>query len=110
MAFAAADGLLVDVNEAFMRLTGYAREDVINRIRFQDIMPPEYRQANQKAVEEMLKGGLSRELDEGLICKDGSSVPIHMKIFVVRAADGMMIGMGASMKERSNMEASRHPG
>lgn len=107
MAFATIDGLLLDVNEAFMRLTGYAREDVTNRIRFQDITPPEYRQANQKAVEDMFKSGLSREFDKKLICKDGSLVPVHLKLFVVRAIDGTTIGMGTIIKEQSNMEPNK---
>jgi two-component system CheB/CheR fusion protein len=110
LVFAAIDGLLLDVNEAFMRLTGYAREDVINRIRFQDITPPQYHHEDQKAVEEMVKSGLSQELDNELICKDRSSVPVQIRAFVVRAADGMAIGMGAIIKKKSNTVRSERSG
>jgi two-component system CheB/CheR fusion protein len=102
MVFAAINGLLLDVNEAFLRLTGYAKEDVVNRMRYRDILPPEYHQANLKVVEEMFESGMSLEFDEELTRKDGSSVPVHLKIFVVRAADGATIGMGAIIKERSH--------
>jgi len=98
LAFATTDGLLLDVNEAFVRLTGYAREDVINRMRYQDMTPSE----NRGMVEDMFKSGMPREFDKELIRKDGSSVPIHLKIFVVRAVDGTTIGMGAIIKERSH--------
>ncbi|HSA87617.1 MAG TPA: chemotaxis protein CheB [Nitrospira sp.] len=99
MAFTTADGLLLDVNEAFTRLTGYVREKVINRMRYQDITPPEYHQANREVVEEILKSGMSRELDEELIREDGSLVPVHLKLFTVRTVDGTSIGMGTIIKQ-----------
>ncbi len=102
MAFAATDGLLLDVNEAFMRLTGYAREDVIHRMRYQEMTPPEWQQINRETVEEMFKSGTPRELNKELVRKDGSVVPVHLKIFVVRAVDNTAIGMGTIIKERSN--------
>jgi two-component system CheB/CheR fusion protein len=102
MAFATSDGLLLDVNETFLRLTGYAKEEVVDRMRYQDFTPAEHQPAHQTAVEELFETGMSREFDQELICKDGSSVPVHLKIFVVRAVDGTTIGMGAIIKERSH--------
>lgn len=103
MSFAKADGMLLDINETFTQLTGYARADVVDRMRYQDITPSEYHQVNHKMVEDMFRTGMSQEFDKELIHKDGSSVPVHMKIFVVRAADGPTIGMGAIIKKRSCM-------
>jgi two-component system CheB/CheR fusion protein len=107
MAFAKADGMLLDVNEAFTKLTGYVRQDVVNRMRYQDITPSEYHQANQKMVEDLFRTGMSQEFDKELIHKDGSSVPIHIRIFVVRAPGGPTIGMGAIMKEPSNITGGK---
>lgn len=108
MAFAAVDGLLLDVNEAFMRLTGYAREDVIHRMRYQEMTPLEWQPINREMVEEMFKSGMPQEFDKELVRKDGSLVPVHLKIFVVRAVDNAAIGMGTIIKERSN--TSGEPG
>lgn len=102
MVFTTTDGLLLDVNQAFLRLTGYAKEDVVNRVRYQDLTPAEHHPAHQTAVEGMFETGMSREFDRELIRQDGSLVPVHLKIFVVRAADGTTIGMGAIIKERSH--------
>lgn len=98
MAFTTVDGLLLDVNEGFTRLTGYVREKVVNRLRYQDVTPPEYHRANQEVVEELLKSGMSLELDEELIREDGSLVPVHLKLFTVRTVDGTLIGMGTIIK------------
>ena len=98
MAFTTVDGLLLDVNDGFTRLTGYVREKVVNRLRYQDVTPPQYHRANQEVVEELLKSGMSLELDEELIREDGSLVPVHLKLFTVRTVDGTLIGMGTIIK------------
>ncbi len=108
MAFATTDGLLLDVNEAFLSLTGYVREEVVNRMRYQDMTPPEYRHANQGVMDELFKSGMSREFDKELIRKDGSVVPVHLNLFVVRAIDGATIGMGAIIKERWQKDGDEH--
>lgn len=99
MAFATVDGMLLDVNEAFLRMTGYAREDIINRIRHQDITPSDHHRSNQMAAGEMFTSGVPQEFAKELICKNGSVVSVHLNLFVVRDADGTTMGMGAIIKE-----------
>jgi two-component system, chemotaxis family, CheB/CheR fusion protein len=101
MVFATTDGLLLDVNEAFLRLTGYAREDIVHRMRYQDMTPDNPHHADRDMIQELFKSGLSREFDQELKCHDGSAVPVRLKVFVVRAVDGTTIGMGAIIKRRS---------
>jgi two-component system CheB/CheR fusion protein len=101
MAFATADGLLLEVNDSFMHLTGYAREDIVHRMRYQDITPGKWHQSNRGILEELVEGGLSREFDEDLMCRDGSVVPVRLKLFVVSAPDRTPIGLGAIIKRRS---------
>jgi two-component system, chemotaxis family, CheB/CheR fusion protein len=99
MAFASVNGLLLDVNEAFAQLTGYAREDIVNRVRYQDMTPSDYHQMNHRMVEELFKTGISQEFDNELLRRDGLSVPVHVKLFLVRSPDGSTIGMGAIIKK-----------
>ena len=110
MTFTRIDGLLMDVNQAFTELTGYDREEIINRRRYEDITPTEWHHAERQLVEELFRSGLSLEFDNELIRKDGSIVPVHQKIFVIRSADGVTIGMGAIIKTRSNSAAERTQG
>ncbi len=101
MAFATTDGLLLDVNEAFVRLTGYAREDIVHRMKYQEMTPDNRHHADQEMIQELFKSGLSREFDQELMCHDGSVVSVHLKVFAVRAVDGTTIGMGAIIKRRT---------
>jgi PAS domain S-box-containing protein len=102
MVFATTDGLLLDVNEAFVRLTGYAREDIVTRMKYQEMTPHNRLHADRDMIQELFKSGLSREIDQELMCRDGSVVPVRLKIFVVRAVDGTAIGVGAIIKRRSD--------
>lgn len=102
MAFTASDGLLLDVNEAFLRLTGYAREEVVNQMRYQDLTPPGDRRANHEPGEDLFEAGMSGESDGELMRKDGLPVPIRRNVFVVRRIDNTTIGMGVLIKTRPN--------
>lgn len=66
-----------------------------------DITPGKWHQSNRGILEELVEGGLSREFDEDLMCRDGSVVPVRLKLFVVCAVDRTPIGLGAIIKRRA---------
>lgn len=101
MVFATTEGLLLDTNDAFVRLSGYAREELINRMRYQDLTPPESHHVIQSMMKDLFNSEASQELNGELLRKDGSSVAVHLKLFVVHAVDGATIGMGAIIKSPS---------
>jgi len=101
MVFATTEGLLLDMNDAFVRLSGYAREELINRMRYQDLTPPESHHVIQSMMKDLFNSEASQELNGELLRKDGSSVAVHLKLFVVHAVDGATIGMGAIIKSPS---------
>ncbi|MBX3319099.1 MAG: PAS domain S-box protein, partial [Nitrospira sp.] len=94
IAFATTDGSLLNVNEGFVRLTGYATEDLLTGMCVQDIMLPEYRDATQALRQDLLSSGRSQELNGELMRKDGSSVTVHLKVFGIHPLDGTTMEIG----------------
>ncbi|WP_210529644.1 PAS domain S-box protein [Rubellimicrobium arenae] len=65
------DFALTEVNDAFLRLTGFTREESLGRT-WADLTPPEFHEASRKAVEEVLTLGGSTPYEKQYFRKDGS--------------------------------------
>jgi PAS domain S-box-containing protein len=71
------EGRIIEANDAFLRMVGYDREDlVLGRIRWTDLTPPEWRDPNVQAAEEVKKIGTAQPYEKEYFRKDGSRVPV----------------------------------
>ena len=71
------DGLINDANDAFLRMIGYDREDLLaGRIRWTDLTPPELRERNEQTLEELNRSGTTQPFEKEYFRKDGSRVPV----------------------------------
>ena len=71
------DGSLVEANDAFLRMVGYDREDLISgRIRWAELSPPEWRDVDTRAVVELRSTGTVPAYEKEYFRKDGSRVPV----------------------------------
>ncbi|GAB3630507.1 hypothetical protein GCM10027419_53640 [Pandoraea terrae] len=71
------DGNVAESNDAFLRIVGYSREDLLSgKIGWKDLTPPEYRAADARAIEEVLRTGGSTPYEKEYIRKDGTRVPV----------------------------------
>lgn len=107
IVFGSLNGLLLDVNDSFCKLTGYSKEEILTKKRHQDITPKEYHEAEAKIIEGVLRTGKPAEYEKEYIRKDGSHVPIMITTFVVKGARSNPIGVAAIIKdisERQRME------
>ena len=68
-----AEGMITDANDAFLKMSGYEREDFTKgHIRLDDLTPPEFRSASMKAIQEVLTKGETTPYEKQYIRKDGS--------------------------------------
>ena len=104
--FCALDGNFVDVNEAYVKLTGYSKEELLSGRKSQDITPPEYYEFEAKIAEEVVKSGKPAQFKKEYIRKDGSLVPVLLTMFLVNGANGKPTGIGAFIRDMSNMNQS----
>jgi PAS domain S-box-containing protein len=75
------EGGVLDANDAFLRLLGYTREELFSgRVRWTELTPPEYRDLDLRAVEQLRHrgpgGGVAAPWEKEYIRKDGSRVPV----------------------------------
>jgi PAS domain S-box-containing protein len=68
-----ADGNITDANDAFLRMSGYSREDLAGEpLRWDEMTPPEWMPRSLKALEELQKTGRTTPYEKEYIRKDGS--------------------------------------
>jgi PAS domain S-box-containing protein len=71
------NGYVVSCNDAFLEMIGYSREELEKgQISWRSITPPEYREIDNKAMEELLQYGECTPYEKEYICKDGRRIPI----------------------------------
>ena len=71
------EGPIIEANDAFLRMVGYDREDLVSgRIRWTDLTPPEWRDRKAEMVEEVKMTGIGQPHEIEYFRKDGSRVPV----------------------------------
>ncbi|MDQ1921403.1 bifunctional diguanylate cyclase/phosphodiesterase [Massilia pseudoviolaceinigra] len=70
-------GRISEANDAFLKLSGYSREDVLaGRLRWTDMTPPQYDTADEHALEELKTTGRCTPYEKEYMRKDGRLVPV----------------------------------
>ena len=71
------DGPIVEANDAFLRMVGYDREDLVSgRINWMELTPAEWRDADARAVAKIRTAGTVPVYEKEYFRKDGSRVPV----------------------------------
>jgi PAS domain S-box-containing protein len=70
-------GRIIEANEAFLDIVGYAREDLLSgRMRWTELTPAEWRGSDEQAIEELKAVGTLQPREKEYFRKDGSRVPV----------------------------------
>ena len=71
------DGRILEANDAFLRIVGYDREDLIaDRLRLRDLTPPEWLELHTQALKEAKTTGAVQPFEKEYFRKDGSRVSV----------------------------------
>jgi PAS domain S-box-containing protein len=84
-----ADGAILEANDAFLGMVGYEREDIgSGRLRWTDLTPPEWREADERALAQIVKTGRAQPFEKEYIRKDGCRVPVLVGATALEAEEG----------------------
>jgi PAS domain S-box-containing protein len=82
-------GVLKYVNPAFLKTLGYSEAEVSSgKVRWEDLTPPEYADADANAVQQLLTSGRCDVYEKAYLARDGERVPILIGASNIDTAGG----------------------
>jgi PAS domain S-box-containing protein len=97
-------GRILEANQAFLDIVGYAREDLVSgRLRWTELTPAEWRDADDQAFAELKAAGTVQPREKEYIRKDGSRVPILIAgaLFEWKRDEGVAFVIDMSDRKRA---------
>jgi PAS domain S-box-containing protein len=101
------DGRLLEANDAFLRIVGYDRDDLLaGRLRWTDLTPPEWLERDRREwVPELKSTGALQPYEKEYFKKDGSRVPVLIGRAMLDERGTQGIGFVLDLSERKRAEA-----
>jgi diguanylate cyclase (GGDEF)-like protein/PAS domain S-box-containing protein len=82
------DGVFVEINRTELEWLGYARDEVIGKLKITDLFTPASVETFREKFPRFMKDGFVRDVELDLIRKDGSTLPVLVGATAIRDADG----------------------
>jgi len=101
------NGKILDANDAFLKLLGFTREDLLShQMRWDTLTPPEYHAGDQLAVQQLRSTGSTRPWEKQFFCKDGSRVSVLIGLATLAAISGETeaVSFVLDISERKKLE------
>ncbi len=100
-------GRLVSCNSAYARMTGYT-QDELKRLRYQDLTPPKWADIDKGHIRQCLERGYSDIYEKERIRKDGETIPVSMRIWLRKDAQGKPVGFWGIVQDISDRKQSEN--
>ena len=101
------EGRVVEANDAFLGIVGYGRDDLIaGRISLGDMTPPEWRELQERSVEEINLSGTMPSREKEYFRKDGSRVPVLVGGAGLEEGGKQSVGFVIDLTEQKRAEAA----
>jgi PAS domain S-box-containing protein len=95
-------GRILEANDAFLRMVGYDRDDLVSSdIRWTDMTPPEWRKRDeQELVPELKIKGSLQPFEKEFFRKDGSRVPVLIGVATFEEDEYLGVAFVLDLTER----------
>jgi PAS domain S-box-containing protein len=98
------DGRIIDANEAFLRIVGYGRDDLVSgRVSWRELTPAEYRDADDRRVAQLKATGTAQPYEKEYFQKSGRRVPVLVgaALFEGRLEEGVAFVLDLTARKRA---------
>ncbi|MDI4237528.1 AAA family ATPase [Bradyrhizobium sp. Arg237L] len=99
------EGRILEANDAFLRIVGYDREDLVwGRLHRTGLTPPEWRELDKRAWEELNSTGRLQPFEQEYFRKDGSRVPVLIGAALFKEGGDQGLAFVLDLTERKRVE------
>jgi PAS domain S-box-containing protein len=100
-----ADGRIIDANEAYLRIIGYDRGDLIaGHLSWRDLTPPEWHGADDSRAAQLDASGTAQPYEKEYFRKDGSRVPVLVGAAAFEGGSDEGVGFVLDLTDRKRAE------
>ena len=101
-------GRIIEANQAFLDIVGYAREDLVSgRLRWTELTPAEWRDADERAGATLKAAGTVQPREKEYFRKDGSRVPVLLGATTFGDEQDEGVAFVLDLTERKRVELER---
>ncbi len=101
-------GNITEANDAFLRMVGYTREDLLSgELHLDEMTPPEYRTLDLQRIEEDKSGVANTPWEKEYIRKDGGRIPVLVGFAPLEDAKDETVAFVLDLTERKRMEEEK---
>jgi PAS domain S-box-containing protein len=99
------EGRIVEANDAFLRILGYDREDLVSgRVRWTELSPPEWHERDMRTRAELNSIGTVQPFEKEYFRKDGSRVPVLIGAALFERGGNEGVAFVLDLSERKRAE------
>ncbi|MFB2970709.1 GAF domain-containing protein [Aerosakkonema sp. BLCC-F183] len=105
IGFVSIDGQIIDVNNHFLSMLAYTREDLqAGRLQWDKIAPPEFAEADRYVLEELRSTGSLLPQEKEYLTKDGRRVPVLLGAVQLEDDPNQAIAVVLDISDRKRAE------
>jgi PAS domain S-box-containing protein len=100
------EGQILEANDAFLRMMGYDRGDLVARcLRWTELTPAEWRERDERAATELKATGTVQPYEKEYFRKDGSRVPVLIGGALFKESSREGVAFALDLSEQRHAEA-----
>ena len=99
------EGRVIEANDTFLRMLGFDRDDFVSdRVRWTDLIPPEWRDRADQALQDVKITGTTQPFERDYLRKDGSRVPVLIGAASFEVGGNQGVAFVLDLTERKQAE------